>query len=95
LATKRTPQNGRDRLEEAMTTLMQNQTMLMQNQAAFLARLSENDRRLAEAQRLSADRFARLEAEMAAVRRVLAELSLLLERLPEAVRDKIGFKPSP
>jgi hypothetical protein len=32
---------------------------------------------------------------MAAVLRVLAEQSRLLERLPEAVRDKIGFKTPP
>jgi hypothetical protein len=29
---------------------------------------------------------------MAAILRVLAEHGRLLERLPEAVRDKIGFK---
>jgi hypothetical protein len=95
LATKRTPQNGRERLEEAMA-------MLIQNQAAFLGRLSENEQRLTEAERLSAERFARIEADMAAILRVLAEHgrvleehSRLLERLPEAIREKIGFKAQP
>lgn len=39
------------------------------------------------------ERFARIENGMATILRVLAEHSRLLERLPEAVRDKIGFKP--
>jgi hypothetical protein len=88
VATKRTPQNSGQRLEEAMA-------MLIQNQAAFLGRLSENERRLADAERATAERFARIEAIMAAILRVLAEHSRLLERLPEAVRDKIGFTPAP
>jgi len=66
--------------------------MLIQNQATFLGRL-------AEAERMSSERFARIEADMAAILRVLsehgrilAEHSRLIERLPEAVREKIGFK---
>jgi len=59
--------------------------MLIQNQASFLGRL-------AEAERVSSERFARIEADIAAILRVLAEHSRLLERLPEAVREKIGFK---
>jgi hypothetical protein len=78
MAAKRTSQNGHERLEEAMA-------MLIQNQASFLGRL-------ADAERASAERFARIEGDMAAILRVLAEHSRMLERLPEAVRDKIGFK---
>lgn len=99
MARKRTPQNGRDRLEEAMATLIQ-------NQAAFVSRLSEHDRAHAELERehlelkrQTDERFARIEAQMAEIIRVLnehgrilAEHSRLLERLPEAIRDKIGFK---
>jgi hypothetical protein len=79
MPAKRAHQNGHERLEEAMA-------MLIQNQAAFLGRLSETER-------VSAERFARIEGDMAAILRVLSEHSRLLERLPEAVRDKIGFKP--
>lgn len=59
--------------------------MLIQNQAAFLGRM-------AEMERTTSERFARLGEEMVAIRRILLEHSRLLERLPEAVRDKIGFK---
>jgi GTP1/Obg family GTP-binding protein len=92
LARKRAPSNGRDRLEEAMA-------MLIQNQAAFLNRLADTDSRIAESERHYAElrreaseRFARIEADIAAILRVLAEHGRLLERLPDAVRDKIGFK---
>jgi len=85
LARKDATPNGHDRLEEAMA-------MLIQNQVSFRARISETDR-------LTSERFARIEADMSAILRVLAEHGRILEehgrileRLPEAVRDKIGFK---
>jgi hypothetical protein len=85
LARKITTRNGHDRLEEAMA-------MLIQNQAAFLGRLSD-------AERATAERFARIETDIAAILRVLAEHGRilaehgrLLERLPDAVRERIGFK---
>jgi hypothetical protein len=84
--------NGRDRLEEAMT-------MLIRNEAAFVARLSDSDKRHAENERLrlkyeqeTAETFAQIKADMAAIIRVLGEHTRMLERLPEAIRDKIGFK---
>ena len=102
MARKASPDNGHSRLEEALTTLIQ-------NQAALLGRVAETDRahleferRHLEFERETAERFARIEAKMAEIIRVLnehgqllAEHSRLLERLPEAVRDKIGFKGQP
>ena len=78
MAKPRAAKNGHERLEEAMA-------MLIQNQASFLGRLSETEHATSE-------RFARIEAGIAAILRVLAEHIRLLERLPEAVREKIGFK---
>ena len=68
--------NGR--LEEAMATLLQ-------NQAAFLARASAMDQRLSELERINAERFARIEA-------ILLRHEQLLQALPEAIREIIGFK---
>ena len=92
MARKSTGQNGHDRLEEAMA-------MLLQNQAAFVGRLAETDRQHLQFERETAERFARIEAQMAEIIRVLnehgrllAEHSRLLERLPEANRDKSGFQ---
>jgi hypothetical protein len=68
--------NGR--LEEALATLIQ-------NQASFLARMSEIDSRVAEMDRINLERFARIEA-------LLIEHNRILQALPDAIRDKIGFK---
>jgi hypothetical protein len=80
MAKTPTTSNGGGRLEEAMA-------VLIQNQASFLSRMSDMDR-------ASSERFARIEQDMSAILRVLAEHGRLLERLPEAVREKIGFKAS-
>ncbi|TMQ30712.1 MAG: hypothetical protein E6K70_23760 [Planctomycetota bacterium] len=69
--------------------------LLIQNQAAFVSRLAETDRIHAQFERETAERFARIEAQMAEIIRVLSEHGRLLERLPEAIRDKIGFKGQP
>jgi hypothetical protein len=73
---------------------------LIENQTAFVAEMAEINRTQAHYKRESDERFARIEAQMAEIIRVLndhtrllAEHSRMLERLPDAVRDKIGFKP--
>ena len=81
------------RLEDALTSMLQAQASMLQahaslaqNQAAFLSRISEIDARMAETNRVNSERFARIET-------ILIDLMSMMERLPEAVRDKIGFKP--
>jgi hypothetical protein len=83
MARAKNQTNGR--LEEAIA-------ILLQNQAAFLARASEIDRQRSELQqrvfemdRLNSERFARIEA-------ILIEHTRILRALPEAIREKIGFK---
>ena len=51
MARKSTSPNGRDRLEEAMATLIQ-------NQAAFIAQLAETNRAHLQFERETAERFA-------------------------------------
>lgn len=72
------PRNGR--LEDAVVTLIQ-------NQASFLARVSDMDR-------INSERFARIDERLARIEAVLVRQAQLLEALPEAVREKIGFKPT-
>ena len=74
-----------DRLEEAMA-------LLLQNRAEFVDQLAANERRHLEFERETRERFARIEGQMAEIIRVLNEHGRVLERLPDAVRDKIGFK---
>ena len=88
--------NGRvDRLEEAHATLTLAQANLVQAQANLVARMAETDARIAaihirmvETDRINSERFARIEA-------ILMEHSRILRALPDAVRDKIGFKIPP
>lgn len=93
VAKKDASQNGHDRLAEALATLVQ-------NQASFVAQLGNNERQQLEFKRQhlefereTKERFARIEAQMAEIIRVLSDHTRVLERLTEAVRDKIGFKP--
>jgi hypothetical protein len=79
---------GNGRLEETVATLMQLQATLIQNQATFLARASEIDARVAEMDRINSERFARIEA-------LLIEHNRILQTLPDAIREKIGFKAPP
>jgi hypothetical protein len=88
----RAKEQSNGRLEEAMrnmllsmTELGQAQASLIQNQAAFLAQMSEISYRFAE-------RFARIEAILLEHSQILAEHSRILQALPEAIREKIGFR---
>lgn len=92
MAGRRTATNGRDRLDDAMATLIQ-------NQAAFVGQLAENERRHLEFERChleferqTTERFSRIETQMAEIIRVLTEHTRQLQWLTEAVREKIGFK---
>jgi hypothetical protein len=90
MARAKEQKNGR--LEEAMTTLLQNQATLVQNQAAFIAQKRETDKELADLRRENNERFARIDERLAGIEAILLEHNRILERLPKAVREKIGFK---
>lgn len=75
-----TSRNGGDRLEEAMAQLVQAQAALVQNQATLLQRLTNLEEE-------NKQRFARLET-------ILLRHEQILQGLSEAIRDKIGFKPT-
>jgi hypothetical protein len=66
--------------------------LLIQNQASFLSDLRQTERDRREIERATSERFSRIEAQMAETIRVLNEHGRMLECLPEAVRDKNGFK---
>lgn len=66
--------------------------LLIQNQASFLSDLRDIERDRRDTERANSERFSRIETTMASILRVLDEHRRLLERLPEAVREKIGFK---
>jgi hypothetical protein len=67
----RAKNGGNGRLEEAMA-------LVIQNQASFLAQLAEINRRIAETDRISSERFARIEGLLLEHSRILADHSRIL-----------------
>jgi hypothetical protein len=61
--------------------LEQAMTLLIQNQAAFIADMRENAKQLIEIRR-----------ELEEIKSYLIRHEKLLAQLPEAIREKIGFK---
>ena len=66
--------------------------LLIHNQAAFLAQLAETNRNLETTKVEAEKRFARIEAKFEEVITVLRRHEQILNDLPEAIRQKIGFK---
>jgi hypothetical protein len=58
----------------------------------FVQEAFELDRQLIELQRVNTERFARIEERFAAIEAILLRHEQLLQALPEAIREKIGFK---
>ena len=98
MARAKNQRNGR--LEEAMANMARSQQTLLQNQALFVGQIAETNRRIDEQNHRIDERFARIDERFARIEaillqhsQILNELTRMLDRLPEAVRDKIGFKP--
>jgi hypothetical protein len=71
--------------ERNQTALEQNLATLVQSQAAFTARRAETDPRIAATEE-------RIECRFANIMAILSELLRRVERLPEAICEKIGFR---
>jgi len=93
VAAKGTSKNGHSRLEDALATLIQTQATFVQTQAEFSARMADYERQHLELGRQMDARVNRIESRMIEVVRILTDHTRQLEKLTDAVRDKIGFKP--
>ena len=82
----RAKENGNGRLEESTRRLEEAMQMLLQNQAIFVQSQASHNAEMAELKRTSDERFARIES-------ILIEHNRIMRALPDAIRDKIGFKP--
>ena len=71
-------------LEQAMALLVQSEASLVQNQASFLLQLTQTHQRM-----------ARIEQDLDQIKAILLRHEQMLNDLPEAVRQKIGFKSGP
>ena len=83
MATRARQLNGT--LEAAMAMLLQNQAALAKQHIEFLDR---SDKRNAEMEK----KHAEVMKELDVIKSVLARHEKILERLPETIRQKIGFK---
>jgi hypothetical protein len=63
------------------SNLEQALAILIQNQAQFVAGMAESERR-----------FSRIERELEQIKKILVTHGEVLAGLPEAIRQKIGFK---
>ncbi len=82
-------------LDAAIRELVQAQAALVQTQAKFAGEIAETNHRMDERFARIDERFGRIEATLAQHGQILNELIRILHALPEAVREKIGFKPPP
>jgi hypothetical protein len=80
-------------LDEAMRDLARAQALLVQTQAKFVSDMAETNHRLDMRFSKIDERFGHIEATLAQHGQILNELIRILHALPEAVREKIGFKP--
>ena len=102
MATRKASTKERDgTLADALRKLTLAHATLAQSQALTdqrIARAQEVDAELRreqiEAQRDHDREVAAMRAELAEVRRQLAQLAAILVDLPEAIRDRIGFGPT-
>jgi hypothetical protein len=94
VARAKSQENGRvDRLEEALTTMLHGQALLQQQLASLAARQADTDSRIADLERSNGERFQRIEAILLDHSRILEDHSRILAALPDAVRERMGFKP--
>ncbi len=96
---KKDVQNNHTTLDTAMANLLESMAVLNQTQAMFNqnlaltnqqiaqnnAEIKQINREIEELRRESAERFARIE-------QLLIRHELMLQELPEAIRQKIGFE---
>jgi hypothetical protein len=82
--------NGR--LDEAIASLISNQAAFQTNFIALTSQLNERFARMDERFARSDERFARIETELAEIRAILLRHEQILQALPEAIRQKIGFE---
>jgi hypothetical protein len=87
--------NKNGRLEEAIALLINSQAALANNQAAFLnnqAVFLNNQAAFLSVARETQEDMALIRRELEQIKTILMRHEQILQSLPEAVRDKIGFK---
>jgi hypothetical protein len=91
-----TPRGQRE-LEAAITSLIQSQAALMRQQSAFFSAQAKNEVELIDLRRRQSgveDQFEQVKAILLRHEEALRDLHDMIAKLPDAIRQKIGFKPT-
>lgn len=91
MARAKNQTNGR--LDEAIALLIQNEAALLAQQTESNRQIAEARLQMAETERRNAETFARIDERFRNIESILAELVRMMEALPDAVREKMGFRP--
>jgi hypothetical protein len=91
MVTKKSNNHG---LEHAVSLLMQNTALLMQNQVTFLSHLTETRQRMANLEEDIRTEIRHVKATLLRHEQILNEQGEAIRKLPEAIRQKIGFSPN-
>jgi predicted nuclease with TOPRIM domain len=104
MAKRTARRSGNGRLEEALAALIQNEAAFFAHLSRLEERFARADERFAKMDERFAkmderfvkidERFARIESELEAIKAILLRHEQMLQGLPEAIRQKIGFKRS-
>ena len=77
-----------DRLEKAIINMLETQAITQSQMAAFQSQMSK----LAERQVDSDKRWFEIRDELNQVIKILQEHTVLLQRMPQAVKEQVGFR---
>ncbi len=87
-------------LEQAMAVLINNQSSFLAHIAHFNEQMAQTNAQIAQTNAEIAqsnaridERFLHIESELAEIRSILLRHEHMLQALPEAIREKIGFTP--
>ena len=90
MATMKKNSNGT--LEAAMALLINNQAALVAQHTSFLTQMAETNKRVDQFSAETKGQFARIEKDLDQIKAILIRHEQALNDMPEAIRQKIGFK---
>lgn len=97
MPSMRATPRGQRELEAAITSLIQSQAALMRQQSAFFSAQAKNEVELIDLRRRQSgveDQFEQVKAILLRHEEALRDLHDMIAKLPDAIRQKIGFKPT-
>ena len=83
------------KMKSSNNSLAQAMALLIHNQAAFLSQFTETRQRMANLEEDIRTEIRHIKATLLRHEQILNEQGEAIRKLPEAIRQKIGFNPNP